>query len=118
MMRDHTKYDVWQRAIAVATAVHRASESINARAVPGLRSQLRRAAASIPANIAEGAAQQSDAQFARFVAIALASLAEVENHLAFARSVGAMSSEQLAPLTRELTQIRRMASALHRSLTQ
>ena len=117
-MRDHTKYHVWQRAIAVATAVHRASESIDPRTVPGLRSQLRRAAASIPANIAEGAAQQSDAQFARFVAIALASLAEVENHLAFAQSVAALSGAQPAPLTRELTQIRRMASALHRTLTK
>jgi len=117
-MRDHTKYHVWQRAIEVAVAVHRATEAIDPRAVPGLRGQLRRAAASIPANISEGAAQQTDAQFARFVAIALASLQEVESHLAFAASMGALSALQLTPLTRELTQIRRMATALHRTLTQ
>jgi four helix bundle protein len=117
-MRDHTKYHVWRRAIDIAAAVHRASESINPRAVPGLRSQLRRAAASIPANISEGAAQQTDAQFARFVTIALASLQEVENHLAFARSMGALTGAELAPLTHELTQIRRMAIALHRALSK
>ena len=116
-MRDHTKYHVWQRSIAVATAVHRATESLDSRAVPGLRGQLRRAAASIPANISEGAAQQTDAQFARFVAIALASLQEVENHLALAFSLGALTHEEVTPLTRELTQIRRMATALHRALT-
>ena len=116
-MRDHTKYHVWQRAMELAVAVHRATESLNPREVPGLRSQLRRAAASIPANISEGAAQQTDTQFARFVAIALASLQEVEHHLAFGCAMGALSADDIAPLTRELTQIRRMTLALHRALT-
>ena len=117
-MRDHTKYHVWRRAMALAVAVHRTTEPLNPRAMPGLRAQLRRAAASIPANLSEGAAQQTDAQFARFVAIALASLQEVDNHLAFALAMGALTADDIAPLTQELIQIRRMATALHRALTQ
>ena len=116
-MRHHTKYHVWQRAMELAVAVHHATEPLTARDVPGLRAQLRRAAASVPANISEGAGQQTDAQFARFVAIAIASLQEVEHHLTYGCAMGALSAEDIAPLTREIAQIRRMARALHRTLT-
>ncbi|MCC6241698.1 MAG: four helix bundle protein [Gemmatimonadaceae bacterium] len=83
-MADHRKLRVWQQAQDFV--VHLADAllpSITAR-LPGLRNQLLRAAASIPAAIAEGAAQQSMAQYARYLSIALGSASETESHLTLA----------------------------------
>jgi four helix bundle protein len=112
-MADHSKLFVWQRAHQLALDVHRASAVVDTRTAPGLRAQICRAAAAIPANIAEGCGQEHAAQFARFLTIAIASTNEVENHLAFAKGLGCELPSSPS-LLREVSEIRRMLIALRK----
>jgi len=107
-MLDHTKLRVWQQSHFFALAVHHAAKHRSSAGSPGLAAQLQRAAASIPANIAEGTAQRSPAQCARFLNIALGSASETENHIAFARDTGLLSPECARDLTADLREVRRM----------
>ncbi len=78
--------------------------------------QLRRAVLSVPSNIAEGAARESRAEFARFVAIALSSAAEAHYQLRLARDLGHLPPPRHTALSDELEQIKRMLGALLRTL--
>lgn len=73
-----------------------------------LRNQLFRAAMSIPANIAEGRRQNSDANFARFLTYALNSASEVEHHLIVARDLGAIRESEYAQLVAQTITVRKM----------
>ena len=77
-MRSHEKLDVWKRSIDLVVSVYRLTENFPSEEKFGLTSQIRRASVSIPANIAEGAARESDKEFVRFLSIAQGSTSEVE----------------------------------------
>ena len=80
--------------------------------------QLRRAAASIGANIAEGAAQESNAQYGRFLVIAIASAGEVINHTAVSRDVALLTAEQCDFIDAEIDAIRAMLTVLLRRVRE
>jgi four helix bundle protein len=113
-VKHHKDLLVWQNAIELVAAVYTQSNSLPAAEQFGLMSQMRRAAVSIPANIAEGAARGSTAEFARFVLIARGSLAELETHLHVATRLGMM--KDTSGLMAEITILRRMLINLHRAL--
>ena len=73
-MGDYRKLNVWQKSMALAAEIYRVTEKLPARERFALSIQLRRAAVSIPSNIAEGGGRRSDAEFRRFVDIAYGSL--------------------------------------------
>ena len=75
---DHKEMDVWKKAMDLVETIYRMSSSFPKEEVYGLTSQIRRAAVSIPSNIAEGSARKSDKEFIQFISIALGSLSEVE----------------------------------------
>jgi four helix bundle protein len=111
-MRDFRKLIVWQKSHALAVEAHRA---LGGRPIPGAaasRSQLLRAIASVPANIAEGCGKRSEAEFARYLDIALGSVKESENHLLFARDMGWLSKACYALLDERLAEVRRMLFSL------
>ena len=83
-MRPHEKLDVWNRAIDFVEAIYQATDSFPKAEQFGLTSQIRRAAVSIPANIAEGAARDSTKEFAHFVSNAQGSASELETELLIA----------------------------------
>lgn len=93
--------------------IHAVTRRLSARAVPGLANQLRRAAMSIPANIAEGVGQSSPGLTARHLAIAIGSAFEVETHIILATRLSPSIGTCESALD-ELRQIRRMLFALHR----
>jgi four helix bundle protein len=106
----------WQAAHELAVEVYRASASWADREKYGLTAQIRRAAFSIPANLAEGSRRTGSREFRRFVNIALGSHAELEYGLEFAEAVGLSSAEQRARLIPLLASVGRLTYRLVRSL--
>jgi four helix bundle protein len=84
----------------------------------GLTSQIRRAAASIPANIAEGWGRQGTAEFQQFLRIASGSLRELETHLLLAQRVSLCKPEQAAPLLDMIATVSRQILTLQRRLRE
>ena len=111
-MRDFRRLEVWRRGHALALATYALADAIPPRGFPGLASQLRRAAAAVPANIAEGAGHSSRREFARFLQMALASLVETENHLQLAHDLPAAPPAAAARLLTDAGRLRAMLAAL------
>jgi four helix bundle protein len=111
-MQRFTDLKVWQRSQALTLQIYRASAAFPAHERFGLTSQLRRAAVSVPANIAEGSKRDSRTDYARFLNIAEGSLAETECLLLLARDLGYLPADLCEPLAREADEIARMLHAL------
>src|SRR2546421_12926491 len=90
-MRPHEKLDVWIRSIDLVMTVYKATESFPKEERFGLTSQIRRAAISVPANIAEGAARRSPKEFVHFISNAQGSARELETELLIAQRLGYLS---------------------------
>jgi four helix bundle protein len=115
-LRNFRNLKVWERAHKLTVAVYKASESFPRQEVFGLQSQLRRAAVSIPANIAEGCGRESSLDCAHFFQIAAGSTSELDYELLLARDLSYISDEVYAPLSAEVEEIRKMLSALIRTM--
>ncbi|RRS29947.1 MAG: hypothetical protein P794_08980 [Epsilonproteobacteria bacterium (ex Lamellibrachia satsuma)] len=80
-MKTHTDLDVWKLSMDFVENIYKLSANFPKEEMYGLTSQIRRAAVSIPSNIAEGASRQSRKEFVQFLYISLGSLSEVETQL-------------------------------------
>ena len=116
MVRSHRDLEVWRLAMDLAEAVYRLTRGFPKAEEYRMTSQLVRAAASVPANIAEGNARSGRKDYARFVGIARGSLAETETFLLLARRVGLSSAESIDPVIGQADRVGRMLNGLHRSL--
>lgn len=115
-MRSHEKLDVWKKSIDFVVQVYRMTETFPSEEKFGLISQIRRASISIPANIAEGAARESDKEFIRFLYIAQGSTSEVETELLIANRLGYLSEENHVLARSFLDEIGRMITGLSKYL--
>jgi four helix bundle protein len=113
-LRHHEDLQVWQSGIELAKEVYRVSRALPVDERFGLTLQMRRAAVSIPSNIAEGAARGSTAEFSRFVSVALGSLAELHTHLVLADALYTASFDESVKLRVEA--LRRKLISLRLSL--
>ena len=111
-MQDYHKLKVWEKSHALAIDVHRIAGSFPRVEGVALTGQLRRAVLSIPANIAEGATKPGNAEFRRFLHIALASAAETDYHLLAARDLGLLEPAIYEELCARTTEVRRMLGGL------
>jgi four helix bundle protein len=111
-MQRFTELAVWQRSHALVLQVYRFSKSFPSDERYGLTSQLRRAALSVPTNIAEGSRRQSNQEYARFLNIAEASLVEAEYLLMVSRDLGYLAPDSAKATLDELSEIARMLSSL------
>lgn len=105
----------WQRSKALAVRIYRLTEQGGWARDYGLRDQIRRAAVSVPSNIAEGDERAGDVDSARFFRIAKGSLAEVRTQLEIAAEIGYLPNEEFRPLDDECDQIGRILGALIRT---
>lgn len=115
-MSDYKKLQVWRKAHALALHAHRVAGRIRGSQYAPFRSQIIRAALSIPANIVEGREQKTEAAFARFLRIALGSTSELEYHLMAARDIRAIAKSEYLSLSTELVEVRMMLHGLLRRL--
>jgi four helix bundle protein len=113
---DYKKLLVWQKAHALALNAHRAAGTLRGSQYAALRSQIIRAAFSIPANIVEGREQRAEAGFARYLRIALGSTSELDYHLGAARDIGGLGAEAHALLDEQVVEVRMMLHGLLRRL--
>jgi four helix bundle protein len=111
-----TKLKVWEKAHALMVDTHRTVKSIRQACDKSLCSQMNRAAESIPANIVEGKGKSSDAEFARYLRIALGSAHELEYHFMAARDVDAMPTAAASSLIAQVVEVRRMLYGLLKRL--
>lgn len=107
-MRDFHKLGIWQRSHQLTLDVYKMSKSFPKDELFGLKSQIRRAASSIPTNIAEGCGRASNNDFAHFLQIAIGSASEVEYELLLAHDLEYINEEAFKKLTSETIVIRKM----------
>jgi len=116
-IKDFRKLDVWQAAMDLAACVYVETRGFPRSEIFALTTQMRRAAVSIASNIAEGSQRLSDAEFARFVAYARGSAAELSTQLTISRDVGLMSGEASTVLLHDVERVRMMLQRLHLRLS-
>jgi four helix bundle protein len=102
---------VWQKAFSLALCIYRSSERFPRSELFGLASQIRRAAVSIPSNIAEGAARRTTREFIMFLHIARGSLAEVETQILLARQLGYLDEQQRGELETLVAEVGRLVNS-------
>jgi four helix bundle protein len=115
-MQDFRKLAVWEKAYRLAVNIHRLSLTIPRSGNSAFISQIRRAAESIPPNIAEGTGRGSDADFARFLQIAIGSSSELESHPQFGADVGLVPGEVFEARKADVIEVRRMLIGLRKKL--
>jgi four helix bundle protein len=104
-MRPHEKLQTWIESVDLVLNIYRATESFPKEEKYGLTSQIRRAAISIPANVAEGAARDSKKEFDHFVSNAQGSASELETELIIAHRLGYLSETNFSRLIADLERI-------------
>lgn len=109
---------VWKKGHSLALSVYKCTHDFPKSEVYGLTSQIRRAATSIPANIAEGCGRDTPADFCRFLHIAMGSASELEYFLLFSHDLGLLEPAAYSPLHEETTEVKRMLTALVQRLKQ
>ena len=115
-MFDHEQLHIWRRSHALAVEIHFALRGRARFGPAGLSAQLSRACASIAANIAECAGQETAAQSARFMDVAIGSSSETQSHLAFASATGLLRPQDASRFSAEVQEIRRMCFAFKKWL--
>ena len=104
----HKDLIVWQKAFGLAVAVHHLSARFPRHELFGLTSQVRRAAISVPSNIAEGAARRTTRDFLAFLHVARGSLAELETQVLLVREIGYLDDVAGKMLLRDLAEVGRL----------
>jgi four helix bundle protein len=111
-MKTHKDLKVWQESIELVTIIYDKTKSFPKDELFSLTSQIRRCAISIPSNIAEGAARDSNKEYIRFLYIAQGSISELDTQLLIASNLTFVSKEDHLLLTEKLYEIRKMLSGL------
>ena len=112
MSRDHRKLRAFQLADEFVIAVYGATKTFPKDELYGITSQLRRASVSVPANIVEGCARPTEADYIRFLSIALASLREAGYLLSLAHRLGYLPNDQAATVQAMYDETARVLSGL------
>ena len=116
IMRDFKKLEIWRRSHKLALYVYRVTKEFPKAELFGLTSQIRRAASSVPINIAEGCGRYSPKELARFLVISSGSLSEVEYISMLSFELTYLSETYFRKIDKEVNEIKKMIHAYHKSL--
>lgn len=112
MEKPHKRLRAWQVGMEIVQYIYRNTEEFPATERFGIVSQMRRAAVSIPSNLAEGAARRSPKEFAQFLHIAQASLSELDTHIELCVRLGFLGKVEAEALDTKLLEVDKMISGL------
>ena len=115
-MRDHNKLRAFELADEIAVLTYRITKDFPKEEIYGLSSQMRRAAVSIPSNIVEGCARESQVEYLRFLEIAFGSLRELHYQFGLSRRLGYLSDSGFSECNLNLIETEKVLAALLRSL--
>lgn len=115
-MRDFRKILVWEKSHKLTLQLYKITSSFPKDELYGLTSQIRRAVASIPANIAEGCGRNTQTELARFIHIASGSASELEYHLILAHDLGYIESSIYPELNESINEIKRMLNGFEKTV--
>src|ERR1700740_1501710 len=115
-MKDFRDLIVWRKAHLLTLAAYEATAGFPREVLFGTTRQIRRCAASIAANIAEGCGKRSNAEFQRFLGIAAGSASELEYHFLLAHDLNFLSSATYETLNHATVEVKRMLSSLLRKV--
>jgi len=104
--------EIWQRGIKLVEDIYKATDAFPEEEIYGLTSQIRKAAVSIPSNIAEGFARYFKKEYRQFLYVTLGSCAELTTQIAIASNLGYMKEKKAGELTDEIEQISKMTMSL------
>jgi|SRR5665213_127963 len=108
---------VWQKSMALAREIYKITADFPSEEKFGLISQMRRAAVSVPSNIAEGQARNTTGEFVQFISHAEGSMAELDTQLMLAVDLDFLSSEKAKSCLDSIAELRRMLNGLRRAIT-
>ena len=111
-MKTHKDLNVWKESILLVTLIYEKTKSFPKDELFGLTSQIRRSAISIPSNISEGAARESNKEYLRFLYIAQGSISELDTQLIKADNLNFLSKADYIMLNEKLVSIRKMLTGL------
>ncbi|MGH8640832.1 MAG: four helix bundle protein [Burkholderiales bacterium] len=114
MSRPHHNLDAWKESMRLVRTVYQVSQSFPREELYGLVSQLRRAAVSIPSNLAEGAARSSRKEFSQFLSVSKGSLSELETQLIISTELGYMAGDHV--VFPQLERVAQLLGGLHRKV--
>jgi four helix bundle protein len=114
--RPHKSLKAWQKAVDLVVQLYRLTEHYPREEGFGLKSQTRRAAVSVPSNIAEGLTRSSTRDRRHFLNISQASLSEIDTQLEIARRLGIVDDELFCSTENSIVEVQKLVSGLSRSL--
>ncbi len=115
-MRDHTKLRAFELADEVAVLVYRVTAGFPREELYGLTSQMRRAAVSVPSNIVEGCARDSQADYLRFLYMAFGSLKELHYQLSLSKRLGFLCNRDSSLIEPKIVETEKVLNGLIRAL--
>jgi four helix bundle protein len=115
-IKSHRDLIVWQKGMDLVVLIYQATAAFPKHELYGLVSQLRRAAASIPANIAEGQGRRSKAEFCQFLGNARGSLLELDTHLELSLRLKYLTPSQHERIHKDVVEVGKLTNGLLRSL--
>jgi four helix bundle protein len=117
-MKTHRDLDVWINSIKLVEEIYKLTANYPKEEIYGIVSQIRRAAVSIPSNIAEGAARSHDKEFMQFLYIALGSIAELDTQLVISDKLGYIKTDELEKIENNTKIIRNQILGLIKYLRE
>jgi four helix bundle protein len=111
-MKTHKDLNVWKESILLVTLIYEKTKSFPKDELFGLTSQIRRSAISIPSNISEGAARESNKEFIRFLFIAQGSVSELDTQLLISNNLNFLTNTDYAQIDERIISIRKMLAGL------
>jgi four helix bundle protein len=115
-MHPFRRLNVWRKSHELTLRVYEATSALSERRFPGLTSQLRQSASSIPVNIIDATGRETPVQFAQFLDVALTSARELEYYVLLASDLGAVPASEHVRLTARIDEVCRMLVALRKTV--